>query len=91
MLALGAVITNAAIIGLVITVGCFFEYAVGALRERSSDELTALKLEEQFGIKDNVLINTMQFEDMGYSEDQKAFVNATADAAADAAADGVRA
>ena len=70
-----------AIIGLVITVGCFFKYAVGALRERSSDELTALKLEEQFGIKDNVLINTMQFEDMGYSEDQKAFVNATADAA----------
>ena len=70
-----------AIIGLVITVGCFFKYVVGALRERSSDELTALKLEEQFGIKDNVLINTMQFEDMGYSEDQKAFVNATADAA----------
>ena len=70
-----------AIIGLVITVGCFFKYVVGPLRERSSDELTALKLEEQFGIKDNVLINTMQFEDMGYSEDQKAFINATADAA----------
>ena len=70
-----------AIIGLVITVGCFFKYVVGPLRERSSDELTALKLEEQFGIKDNVLINTMQFEDMGYSEEQKAFINATADAA----------
>ena len=70
-----------AIIGLVITVGCFFKYVVGTLRERSSDELTALKLEEQFGIKDNVLINTMQFEDMGYSEEQKAFINATADAA----------
>ena len=70
-----------AIIGLVITVGCFFKYVVGTLRERSSDELVALKLEEQFGIKDNVLINTMQFEDMGYSDDQKAFINATADAA----------
>ena len=70
-----------AIIGLVITVGCFFKYVVGPLRECSSDELTALKLEEQFGIKDNVLINTMQFEDMGYSEEQKAFINATADAA----------
>ena len=70
-----------AIMGLVITVGCFFKYAVGALRERSSDELTALKLEEQFGIGDNVLINSMQFEDMGYSEEQKAFVNATANAA----------
>ena len=70
-----------AILGLVITVGCFFKYVVGPLRERSSDELTALKLEEQFGIKDNVLINTMQFEDMGYSEEQKAFINATADAA----------
>ena len=70
-----------AILGLVITVGCFFKYVVGPLRECSSDELTALKLEEQFGIKDNVLINTMQFEDMGYSEEQKAFINATADAA----------
>ena len=70
-----------AILGLVITVGCFFKYVVGPLRERSSDELTALKLEEQFGIKDNVLINTMQFEDMGCSEEQKAFINATADAA----------
>ncbi|MDE0721668.1 MAG: GYF domain-containing protein, partial [Dehalococcoidia bacterium] len=69
------------IIGLVITVGCFFKYVVGTLRERSSDELVALKLEEQFGIEDNVLINTMQFEDMGYSDDQKAFINATADAA----------
>lgn len=70
-----------AIIGLVVTVGCFFKYAIGTLRERSSDELTALKLEEQFGIKDNVLINTLQFEDMGYNEEQKAFINATADAA----------
>jgi len=70
-----------AIIGLVITVGCFFKVVVGPLRERSSDELTALKLEEQFGIEDNVLINAMQFEDMGYSEEQKAFITATAGAA----------
>jgi hypothetical protein len=50
-----------AIIGLVITVGCFFKYVVGTLRERSSDELVALKLEEQFGIKDSRLQRRIRF------------------------------
>jgi hypothetical protein len=70
-----------AIAGVIITIASFVKYVLRALFERRSDELVALKLEEQFGIEDNVLINTMQFEDMGYSEEQKAFINATADAA----------
>ena len=70
-----------AIVGLVVTVVSFAKNAVGSLRKHRSDELAALMLEEQFGIEGNVLINTMQFEEMGYSDKQKAFINATANAA----------
>jgi hypothetical protein len=70
-----------AIVGLIVTVGCFFKCVVGALRKHDSNELVALMLEERFGIEDNVLINTMQFEEMDYSDKQKDFIRATAGAA----------
>ena len=38
-------------------------------------------LEKQFGIEENVLINTMQFEEMDYSDKQRDFIRATASAA----------
>ncbi len=70
-----------AIAGVIITIASFVKYALSALFERRSDEEVALMLEDQFGIEENVLINTMQFEDMGYSDKQKAFIAATATAA----------
>ena len=70
-----------AIAGLVITLGSFFKCVVGSFRKHQSDERVALMLEEQFGIEENVLINTMQFEEMGYSDKQKEFILATATAA----------
>ena len=69
------------IAGVIITIASFVKYALGALFERRSDEEVALMLEDQFGIEENVLINSMQFEDMGYSDKQKAFIAATATAA----------
>ena len=69
------------IAGVIITIASFVKYALGALFERRSDEEVALMLEEKFGIEENVLINSMQFEDMGYSDKQKAFIAATATAA----------
>jgi hypothetical protein len=70
-----------AVAGVVITIASFVKYALGALYKRRSNEEVALILEEQFGIEENVLINSMQFEDMGYSDKQKAFITATASAA----------
>jgi len=70
-----------AIMGLIVTIGAFFKCVVGALRTHRSNEQVALMLEEQFGIEENVLINTMQFEEMGYSDKQKEFIRATASAA----------
>ena len=70
-----------AIAGLIITIGTFLKYVVGSFRTHQSDERVALMLEEQFDIEENVLINTMQFEDMGYSDKQKEFILATANAA----------
>jgi hypothetical protein len=70
-----------AITGLIITIGAFLKCVVGALNTHRSNEQVALMLEEQFGIEENVLINTMQFEEMGYSDKQKDFIRATASAA----------
>ena len=70
-----------AIAGLAVTVGAFLKYVVGALRTSRSNEQVALMLEKQFGIEENVLINTMQFEEMDYSDKQKDFIAATASAA----------
>lgn len=70
-----------AIVGLVVTVGAFLKYVVGALRTSLSNERVALMLEKQFDIKGNVLINTMQFEEMDYSAKQRDFIKATAGAA----------
>ena len=70
-----------AIAGLVVTVGAFLKCVVGSLRADRSNEQVALMLEEQFGIEENVLINTMQFEKMDYSDKQKDFIRATAGAA----------
>jgi hypothetical protein len=70
-----------AIAGGVVTIGCFWKYVVGPLRNRRSNDEIALMLEEQFGVTENVLINTVQFEEMPYGERQKDFVLATADAA----------
>ncbi len=69
-----------AVVGLVITVASFIKMVVAPMQDHSSDERVALMLEEQFGIEGNVLINTMQFADMGYTDQQKAFINATASA-----------
>jgi hypothetical protein len=70
-----------AIVGLVLTVGAFLKCVVGALRADRSNEQVALMLEKQFGIEENVLINTMQFEEMDYSDKQRDFILATAGAA----------
>ena len=70
-----------AITGLIGTIGAFFKCVVGALKTHRSNEQVALMLEEQFGIDENVLINTMQFEEMDYSDKQKDFIRATASAA----------
>ena len=59
------------IMGLIITIAAFLKCVVGAVRTHQSDEQVALMLEEQFHIEENVLINTMQFEEMGYSDKQK--------------------
>ena len=69
------------IIGLIVTIAVFFKCVVGALRTHLSNEQVALMLEKQFGIEENVLINTMQFEEMGYSDKQTDFIRATASAA----------
>ena len=69
------------IMGLIVTIATFFKSVVGALRTHRSNEQVALMLEEQFGIEENVLINTMQFEEMDYSDKQKDFIRATASAA----------
>ena len=69
------------IMGLIITIAAFLKCVVGAVRTHQSDEQVALMLEEQFHIEENVLINTMQFEEMGYSDKQKEFIQATASAA----------
>ncbi len=69
------------IIGLIVTIAAFFKCVVGALRAHLSNEQVALMLEKQFGIEENVLINTMQFEEMDYSDKQKEFIRATASAA----------
>ena len=70
-----------AITGLIVTIGVFLKCVVGALRTQRSNEQVALMLEEQFGIEENVLINTMQFEEMDYSDKQRDFIRATASAA----------
>jgi hypothetical protein len=70
-----------AITGLIVTIAAFFNCVVEALRAHRSNEQVALMLEEQFGIEENVLINTMQFEEMGYSDTQKEFIRETASAA----------
>ena len=70
-----------AIVGLVVTVGVFLKCVVGSLRADRSNEQVALMLEKQFGIEENVLINTMQFEEMDYSDKQRDFILATAGAA----------
>lgn len=70
-----------AITGLIITIGSFFKCVIGALRTHWSNEKVALMLEEKFGIEENILINTMQFEEMNYSDKQKDFITATARAA----------
>ena len=70
-----------AIAGLVLTVGAFLKCVVGSLRADRSNERVALMLEKQFGIEENVLINTMQFEEMDYSSKQRDFIAATASAA----------
>ncbi len=70
-----------AIVGLVVTVGAFLKCVVGAFRTSRSNEQVALMLEKQFGIEGNVLINTMQFEEMDYSDKQRDFITATASAA----------
>ncbi len=70
-----------AIAGLVLTVGAFLKCVVGAFRTTRSNERVALMLEKQFGIEENVLINTMQFEEMDYSDKQRDFIAATAAAA----------
>ena len=67
-----------AIVGLVITVASFVKTVVVPLKAHSSNDQVALMLEQRFGIEGNVLINTMQFADMGYTEEQQAFINATA-------------
>jgi len=63
-----------AIVGLVVTVGAFLKCVVGAFRTSRSNEQVALMLEKQFGIEGNVLINTMQFEEMDYSDKQRDFI-----------------
>ena len=70
-----------AITGLFGTIGVFLKCVVGAIRTQRSNEQVALMLEEQFGIEENVLINTMQFEEMDYSDKQRDFITATASAA----------
>lgn len=70
-----------AIVGLVVTVGAFLKFVVGSLRAVRSNDQVALMLEKQFGIEGNVLINTMQFEKMDYSDKQRDFILATANAA----------
>ena len=69
------------IMGLIVTIGAFLKCVVGNLRTHRSNEQVALMLEKQFDIEENVLINTMQFEEMGYSDKQKDFIRATASAA----------
>ena len=66
---------------MVITIASFVKYVLGPFNKRRSNEEVALILEDQFGIEENVLINSMQVEDMGYSDKQKAFITATASAA----------
>jgi hypothetical protein len=70
-----------AITGLIVTIASFVKFVLGTLSKRRSHEEVALMLEDQFDIEENMLINSMQFEDMGYSDKQKAFIAATATAA----------
>ncbi|MDE0839191.1 MAG: hypothetical protein OSB41_09075, partial [Kiritimatiellae bacterium] len=61
-----------------ITVASFVKMVVVPLKAHNSNDQVALMLEQRFGIEGNVLINTMQFADVGYTEGQQAFINATA-------------
>jgi len=69
-----------AIATVILTVWAFWKNVVGSIRHRRSDEQVALMLEKKYGINENVLINTIQFEHMRYGEHQKDFVLETAKA-----------
>jgi hypothetical protein len=64
----------------VLTAWTFWKYVICSMRKRRTDEQVALMLERKYGINENVLINTIQFEGMRYGEHQKDFILETAKA-----------
>lgn len=70
------------IAGVILTVWSLWKYAITSIRRRWTNEQVALMLEKRYGIRENVLINAMQFEEMAYGERQKDFVLETAKAGA---------
>ena len=68
------------IVAAIMTVWAFWKNIIVPLRQHRSNEQIALMLERKYGIEENVLINTIQFEHMEYGEHQKDFVLETAKA-----------
>ena len=68
------------IAGVMLTVWSLWKHAIGSIKNRLTNDQVALMLEKKYGIKENVLINAIQFEGMAYGERQKDFVQETAKA-----------
>ena len=65
------------IAGVAVTVWSFWQHVIVSLRRHMTNEQVALMLEKKYGISENVIINTIQFEEMDYGERQKDFVQET--------------
>jgi len=64
----------------ILTIWAFWKYVIVPIKNRRSNEQVALMLERRYDIKENVVINAIQFEEMNYGERQKDFVLETAKA-----------
>jgi len=62
------------VVAAILTVWLFWRYVIISVRNRMSNEHVALMLEKKYGIDENALINTIQFEEMKYGDHQKDFV-----------------
>ncbi|MGD0092490.1 MAG: DUF4175 family protein, partial [Planctomycetota bacterium] len=66
-----------AVAAAALTLGGLWKYLLRPLTDRRSIEQVALMLERNYGIPENLLINSLQFEETEYGEGQRAFIEET--------------
>ena len=66
-----------ALCGVIATVASFWSCVVQRIRNRKTPGQIAVLLEQNYGIDDNVLINSFEFEQGEFSERQRPFIEAT--------------